>query len=155
MPRVRQLALANGRIIVTVQGRIDRHMQGDDGVAALGRGLFNSDRLLTCLGEGNTVPRVRQLALADRAVVVAVQRRVDCHMQGDDGVAALGRGLFNRDRLLAGVGERHAMPGVRQLALTNGRIVVAVQSRVHRHVQGDDGVAALGRGLFNRDGLLA
>ena len=147
VPFVRQSAGADGSFVGDVVNRVDRQGHDHNGVAAINR--LQCGGQSAGLGEGDTVPLVRQSAGADGSLVSDIVNRVDNEVHRNDGVATV-RGL-HRHGLRTGLVEDDLVPGVRQCAFANDFGVRDLVGRTNCYDHGDDRVAAVG-GL-QRDGL--
>ena len=90
VPGVRQLTFADGGFVGDSVSRVHRQGHSDHRVAARSSG--QGDILRAGSREFNTVPSVRQFALADGGSVSDSVGRVNCQVKNDDTVAA-GRSL--------------------------------------------------------------
>ena len=93
------------------------------------------------LGEGDTVPGVRQLAGADGAGVGFGINRINCQRHCYDGVAT--SGSLQRSSLSTSFGEGNTVPCVGQLAGANSHGIGCFKSCYYRQDHGHHRVAAI------------
>jgi len=140
---IRQLVLADCRLVCSVEDRVYVDRQGQGGVAALCGDAVVSHVDSACGLEDFAVESIRQLVRTNGGLVSAVEDRVYIDRQGQCGVAALRGDAVVRHVDCAGSLEDFAVESVRQLVRTNGGLVSAVEDRVYVYRQCQGGVAAL------------
>ena len=133
VPEIRQLVDADLPVfgLLVDAGDVEHHR--DDGVATVDR--LQVAHLRTGSAEGHAVPLIRQLILADGLLHGRMVGAQDVEHHRDDRVAAVD-GL-QRDRLCAGVVERHPVPRERERVGADGGVPqhrgVLEYREVHRH----------------------
>ena len=149
-PLVRQLVVADGRLLNNQIGRMNRHFHLIDVVTTLG--IRHGVAVQTTFRDGATTPRIG-FALADLHRFRSVNHRRDhIQRQGIDAVATGSR----LQAVIVGAGSRQALaaPGVRHIIAADISGLAEAVGRGHRQRQRRDTVATIHRRLVedNRSG---
>ena len=130
---VRQLAVADGDIIIRGNEVVNRQVQGDRGVATVDVGedlvIFTSGSI------GGIIPRVRIASGGRELVELSV---IDRQVHGDGAVAAVPVG--EHLRIITRSGIYSIIPGK---AVTNNRVESGSFGVIHCQMQGDGGVTTV------------